>query len=185
MQDFQKDSTTLQIPVAKMSTSTKVILIAVLIVGIASLIWPPAFFIAIGVAVLLYLFSNFKDQQFQEALYKARVAALVNINGPVGFFSIHPMETVDELMARKAAFEKDLKASGNRWAEKIPIVCVPYSPMLYDNTTLTQSFCMYQQQCAATLHEANMLWAENAPIEIRNIFISQVLPGAAQKQTLQ
>jgi len=182
MDDFQKDSIDLQIPVAKMPGTTKVILAAVLVVGIASLIWPPAFFIAIGVAILLYLFGNFKDAQFQEALYKARVAALVNINGPVGFFSIHPMETVDELMARKAAFEKDLAASGNRWADKIPIVCVPYSPMLYDNTTLTQSFCMYQQQCSATLHEANMMWAEKAPIEIRNIFISQVLPGAAVKQ---
>ena len=181
MKDFQNDSIDLQIPVSKMSGTTKVILAAVLVVGIASLIWPPAFFIAIGVAILLYLFSNFKDAQFQEALYKARVSALVNINGPVGFFSIHPMETVEELMTRKRAFEKDLNASGNRWADKIPIVCVPYSPMLYDNTTLTQSFCMYQQQCSATLHEANMAWAENAPIEIRNIFISQVLPGAAQK----
>ncbi len=181
MKDFQNDSIDLQIPVSKMSGTTKAALAIGLIVGIASLIWPPAFFIAVGVALLLYFFGQFKDAQFHAEKEMARTAAMVNCNGPYGCFSNSPLETVEQLFARRDQYRKDLRLSGNRYADRIPIICIPYAPMLLEDAQLSQSFPMYQKSCAAALHEANMAWAENAPIEIRNIFISQVLPGAAQK----
>lgn len=115
-----------------------------------------------------------KKREAREAM--ARAAGFANVCGPVVIGSIHPLETVDELLERVAFFREQLRLSGNLYAEKIPVIAHPYRPMIYGPGQLTMAWNIYQRQVGETQHLENERWRNGqCPVELRAVFQSQVM----------
>lgn len=148
-----------------------------IVVGIALYWLYPMAILYLGIAgaggLLAWNYAE-KKRLFREA--QARANSYANICGPVLVASLSPTETVDEVQARAAEFREQLKLSGNPYSTRIPILAYPYQPMLYGPGQLTAAWNIYQRMAAERLHQENLRWAEDCPVEIRGIFLSQVMP---------
>lgn len=135
---------------------------AIIFIGIA----------AVGGAIAWHFAE--KKAAYREA--QARADAFANICGPVLISSSHPFETVEEVRERADEFKRQLELSRNRYWQAIPVIVYPYQPMLYGPGQLTAAWNIYQRMASEYLHAENIKWAESGPAELRQIFLSQVMP---------
>ena len=124
---------------------------------------------------------NYAEKVRAQREAQARADAFATICGPVLIMSNSPVETVEDVQARADEFREQLRLSGNLYAEEIPIVVYPYSPMLFGVGQLTAAWCLYQRLSGEKLHAENILWAETCPTQLRPIFLSQVMPAPKEE----
>lgn len=158
------------------------VFIVVALLGVLYMAYPEGI-IYLAVAFVSGLFAwNYADKIRMQREAQARADAFATICGPVLISSNDPVETVEEVQARADEFREQLRLSGNYYAEDIPIVVYPYSPMLFGVGQLTAAWCLYQRLAGERLHEANLMWAENCPVQLRPIFLSQVMPAPKKEE---
>lgn len=117
-----------------------------------------------------------RAQALKEA--KARAATYANCIGPIVVASIHPNETVEELEIRCDGWRENLRLSGNPYADKIPIIAMPYQVMLAEYGQLTAGWSTYQRQVGERQHNENIIWhSGKCPSELKALFASAVLPA--------
>jgi hypothetical protein len=122
-----------------------------------------------------------RAQALKEA--KARAATYANCIGPIVVSSIHPNETVEELELRCEEWRESLKLSGNPYAEKIPVIAMPYQVMLAEYGQLTAGWSTYQRQVGERQHNENIIWhSGKCPSELKALFASAVLPAPKQNE---
>ena len=128
---------------------------------------------------------NYAEKVRAQREAQARADAFATICGPVLIMSNSPVETVEDVRARADEFREQLRLSGNPYAEEIPLVVYPYSPMLFGVGQLTAAWCLYQRLSGEKLHAENILWAESCPAQLRQIFLSQVMPAPKEETEKQ
>ena len=113
----------------------------------------------------------------------ARLSALVNLCAPIVVATRWITEDVNSVMERVAQIKQDLKDSGNEYADIIPVIPFPYSPMLFEVGQLAMSWAIYERMVGEKRHMENLKWYEGniCPANLKAIFASQVMP--APKQT--
>lgn len=115
----------------------------------------------------------------------ARLSAVVNLCAPVVVPSMWITEDIESVAARAAQMKQDLKDSGNPYADIIPVIAYPYTPMLFQVGQLSMSWAIYQRMVGEQIHMENLKWYEgkDCPPQLKAIFASQVMP--APKQTIE
>ena len=122
-----------------------------------------------------------KAAELKEA--KSRAAAYANIKAPQVIGSETPEESIYDVAEKAKRFKEKLKLSGNYYADKIPIIEFPFSPMLYDTNQLSWSWDMYRRELAERQHTANLEWYNGkCPDELKALFASAVLPPVKQPE---
>lgn len=113
----------------------------------------------------------------------ARLSAIVNHCAPIVVATRWITEDVNSVMERVAQIKQDLKDSGNQYADIIPVIPFPYSPMLFEVGQLAMSWAIYERMVGEQRHMENLKWYEGniCPANLKAIFASQVMP--APKQT--
>jgi hypothetical protein len=134
----------------------------------------------LGVVLIIggYLWNDsiIKKQQLAEA--KARAASFANLIGPVIIASAHPGESVYDVAERAAFFKEQLRLSGNQWVDKLPIIEMPYQPILTQYGQLPAAWSIYQKQVGERQHAENLIWFEKScPNELKGLFANAVLPA--------
>jgi hypothetical protein len=103
--------------------------------------------------------------------------------GPIVVGSDNPEENVYLVQEKAKAWREKLKLSGNPYADKIPILEYPYSPMIYSVGQLSAGWSIYCKELAERQHRANMDWYEGkCPTELKALFASAVLPPIKQPE---
>ncbi len=109
---------------------------------------------------------------------RARAATYANICGPVIVASLSPEETAQDVADRAHVWREQLRLSGNPYAEKIPIIVLPFQPMLYQIGQLSIGWNIYQKEVSERQHLENIKWFEHGcPSHLRGVFASAVLPA--------
>jgi hypothetical protein len=146
-----------------------------------ALIYPPALIgLVAGVAVW-----HFAERRRQHAERVARATSYANVSGPVIIASIGPNESVDSVMARAEDWREQLRLNSNPYAEIIPIIPLPYRPMVYDERQLTLGWNIYQREVAKQQYLADTEWVKGlCPDKLKPLFLSQVL-GLVEEKTEQ
>lgn len=124
------------------------------------------------------LYHNYaaKQEALKEA--KSRAASYANMIGPIVVGSDNPEENVFDVAEKAKAWRENLKLSGNPYADLLPIIEYPYSPMLYQVGQLSAGWSIYQKQLAETQHMENLKWYEGkCPAPLKGLFASAVLPS--------
>jgi hypothetical protein len=134
---------------------------------------------AAGIAAGIAWYAAEKQRLLREA--KARASSYMNIVGPVVIGSTEPNETVSELLARVEAFKEQLALSENPYAAQIPVIALPYSPMMFGVGSLTLAWNIYQRQIADRQHLENMKWEKRCPEHLKSLFLSQVMGLVEEK----
>lgn len=172
MSTLQNNRKSLQESPAKLAITAGLVILA----GLA--LWKPAILaflgVAIGGGVVAWKIAE-KQRLLREAA--ARAAAYANICGPVVIASTHPGETVDEVRARAEEFRQQMQLSGNPYAHQIPVIAYPFEPMLFGVGQLTAAWNLYQRLAGEKQHAENLTWADRCPVQLRAIFLSQVMPA--------
>lgn len=109
----------------------------------------------------------------------ARLSAVVNLCAPVVVPSMWITEDVNSVAERAAQMKQDLKDSGNPYADIIPVIAYPYTPMLFQVGQLSMSWAIYQRMVGEQIHMENLKWYEgkDCPAQLKAIFASQVMPA--------
>lgn len=108
---------------------------------------------------------------------KAKAAAWANVCGPVIVASIHPGEGLAEVNTRAEFWKEQLALSGNPYASILPVVILPYQPLLVDIGHLPAAWSEYQRRVSETQHFENIKWYEGkCPAHLKQIFAAAVLP---------
>jgi hypothetical protein len=111
-------------------------------------------------------------------LAKARASAYTNCIGPVVIGATAPDETLEEIEARADAWREKLKVSGNPYAEIIPVVVYPYTPVLTHYGGLSMTWSMYGLHLAQKQYEENVAWYNGkCPSQLKAQFAADVLPA--------
>ncbi len=131
-----------------------------------------------GVAAWAAWSAAEKKREAREAA--ARAAAYANICGPVVIPSMHPGETVTEVQIRADEFKEQMRIGGNPYWLQVPVIPMPYQPMLYGVGQLTAAWNIYLREVGERQHVENLKWAEHCPAQLKPIFLSQVMPQPAQ-----
>ena len=148
--------------------------IALFFVGLSVSGFALAFALSGLIVAIFYL--ERKRQAAIEAT--ARAAAWVNIIGPVVIASMHPGETAQEVHERAEYFRAQLFLSGNPYADKIPVIEMPYTPILVDHGQLPAAWSIYQKSVGERQHLENLHWYERGcPNQLKTLFASAVLPA--------
>ena len=122
-----------------------------------------------------------KAAELREA--KSRAAAYANMIGPIVVGSDNPEENVYLVQEKAKAWRDKLRLSGNPYADKIPIIEYPYSPMIYSVGQLSAGWSIYCKELAERQHRANLEWYEGkCPNELKALFASAVLPPVKQPE---
>lgn len=128
---------------------------------------------------LAALLANYHIQQadkLREA--KSRAASYANMIGPIVVGSDNPEENVYDVQGKAKAWREKLRLSGNPYADILPIIEYPYSPLLYENEQLSTGWSIYQKQIASRQHMENIKWYEGkCPAQLKALFASAVLPS--------
>lgn len=158
------------------------VFIVVALLGVLYIAYPQGIiYLAVAFVSGLVVY-NYADKIRLQREAQARADAFATICGPVLITSHDPLETVEDVQARAVEFREQLRLSGNHYAYVIPLVVYPYSPMLFGVGQLTAAWCLYQRLAGERLHEANLLWAETCPVQLRPIFLSQVMPAPKEEE---
>lgn len=134
----------------------------------------------IGVAVIAAGYAYYLSVQKRKALEEAtaRAAVWANHPSPIVVFSWHPGETLQELHERAEFIRAQLRLSGNYYANLIPVIEVPFRPMLYENNQLSGSFARYIKEVCERIHIENVSWYEGkCPNELKEQHANAVLPA--------
>lgn len=156
----------------------KVFIAAALLLFGALALWKPVvllFVIVAGVGGAVAWHIAEKKRLLRESA--ARAAAYANICGPVVIASQHPAETVNEVRARAEEFREQMRISGNPYWLQIPVVAYPFEPMLFGVGQLTAAWNLYQRLAGEKQHAENLVWADRCPVQLKAIFLSQVMPA--------
>lgn len=139
---------------------------------------PRALFVAIPCGIVAALVWSHAEKQREARENAARLTGLVNLCAPVVVASVSITEAVPDLMERVEQWKRDLKNSGNPYADIIPVVPYPYSPMLFGPGQLSWAWPIYQRMVGEQQHTENLKWYEGkCPEQLKAIFASQVMPS--------
>lgn len=133
------------------------------------------------IAVFFVVGAMRREQELKEA--KARAATYTNCTCPIIVASRTPNETPADVARFAQEWRENLRLSGNQYAEIIPIIEMPYTPMLTDFGYLTASWAKYQREVGQRVHDENLKWyAGRCPNELKAVFASQAFPPVQQQQ---
>jgi len=108
----------------------------------------------------------------------ARLSAVMNLCAPIVVPSLWITEDVNSVAERAAQMKQDLKDSGNPYADILPVIPFPYTPMLFQVGQLSMSWAIYQRLVGEQVYMENLKWYEGAcPAQLKPIFASQVMPA--------
>ncbi len=139
--------------------------------------------VAMCLFIGVYLFIRHQEKEAELKEAKSRAAAYANMIGPIVVGSDNPEENVYLVQEKAKAWREKLKLSGNPYADKIPIIEYPYSPMIYSVGQLSAGWSIYCKELAERQHRANMDWYEGkCPTELKALFASAVLPPIKQPE---
>lgn len=159
----------------------------------------PAFVYPVGVALIMalsgvnllicaliitgaILYQNHLSKQEALKEARARAAGFANCAGPIVVSSQDPNEGPEQVAERARAFRENLRMSGNPYAEIIPIIEMPYAPMIYSNGQFSMGFTVYQACVDARRYEENMKWYNGkCPDILKPHFAAYVLPTPQPK----
>lgn len=131
---------------------------------------------AVPAAVIGYAVWSISEKQRTAREAAARVGACANISCPQVVFSVTPYESPAAVSARAAQWREDLRASGNIYAEQIPIIEYPFNPMIYGVGQLTFAWDIYRRMAGEVQHQENIKWVEGkCPKELRGSVLSQII----------
>lgn len=134
---------------------------------------------AIPCAVVGYIVWTISEKQRVARESAARVGACANISCPQIVSSITPYESPESVAQRAKQWREDLRASGNIYAELIPIVEHPFNPMIYGVGQLTYAWDIYKRMVGEVQHQENIKWVEGkCPRELRGAVLSQIIGQA-------
>ena len=138
---------------------------------------------AIPAAVIGYAIWHIKEKERTARESAARVGACANVSCPQVVFSMTPYESPAIVSARATQWREDLRASGNIYAEQIPIIEYPFNPMIYGVGELTYAWDIYRRQAGEKQHQENRKWVEGkCPKELRGAVLSQIIGQAPQPE---
>ncbi len=139
--------------------------------------------VAMCLFVCVWVFVRHQEKEAELKEARSRAAAYANVKAPQVIGSENPEEDI-YMVAKKAELWKEkLKLSGNPYADKIPIIEFPYTPMLYATDQLSWSWDMYRRELAERQHRANLEWYDGkCPNELKALFASAVLPPVKQPE---
>lgn len=142
------------------------------------LVWHTAGLVAAAIAAALVRFAFWRiAKELQAEQLRAQAAAWANLIGPVVIGSAHPGESAADVAERAAYFREQLRLSGNPYADKIPIIEMPYTPILTAHGQLTAGWSIYQKSVGERQHVENLSWYERGcPNELKPLFANAVLP---------
>ena len=157
--------------------------VALVYLAILAMIAADALPVWAGVLLIVSVFfvvgAMRREQELKEA--KARAATYANCIGPIIVASIHPNETAFEVAKRAQEWRESLRLSGNEYAEIIPIIELPYSPMLTEYGHFTAGWSTYQREVGQRTQDENIKWyTGRCPRELKELFASAVLPPVQQ-----
>jgi len=139
---------------------------------------------AIPAAVIGYVVWTLKEKERIAREAAARVGACANISCPQVIFSNTPYESPESVAQRAAQWREDLRASGNIYAEQIPIIEFPFNPMIYKVGQLTYAWDIYRRNAGEKQHNENIKWVEGkCPKELRGAVLSQIIGQESQSET--
>jgi len=139
---------------------------------------------ALPSAVIGYAVWTISEKQRIAREAAARVGACANTSCPQVVFSNTPYESPESVAQRAAQWRDDLRASGNHYAELIPIIEYPFNPMIYGVGQLTYAWDIYRRQCGEKQHQENIKWVDGkCPKELRGAVLSQIIGQSAQPET--
>lgn len=105
-----------------------------------------------------------------------RAAAFSQICGPYLVTSIDPTEGPADIAARAGQARKYLQDSGNPYANQIPIVQFPYTPVLaVGGGTQPLTWERYQILCVEKIFAANEAWKAVCPAPIKPLFLQGIV----------
>lgn len=138
---------------------------------------------AVPAAIIGGLVWNVSEKQRVAREAAARVGACANISCPQVIFSMTPYESPASVSARAAQWREDLKASGNIYADQIPIIEFPFNPMIYGVGQLTYAWDIYRRNAGEKQHQENIKWVEGkCPKELRGAVLSQIIGQPEQTE---
>ena len=142
------------------------------------LAWYAAGLVAAVLASALVRFAFWRiAKEFQAEQLRAQAAAWANLIGPVVIGSAHPGESAADVAERASYFRQQLRLSGNPYADKLPIIEMPYTPILTAHGQLTAGWSIYQKSVGERQHLENLAWYERGcPNELKPLFANAVLP---------
>lgn len=142
------------------------------------LVWHTAGLVAAAIAAALVRFAFWRvAKEFQAEQLRAQAAAWANLIGPVVIGSAHPGESAADVAERASYFRQQLRLSGNPYADKLPIIEMPYTPILTAHGQLTAGWSIYQKSVGERQHVENLSWYERGcPNELKPLFANAVLP---------
>lgn len=129
-------------------------------------------------SLLAVIAHNQSEKQKALAEARSRASSYANMIGPIVVGSDNPEENVYDVQEKAKAWREKLMLSGNPYADVLPIIEYPYSPMLYQVGQLSAGWSIYQKQLAETQHMENLKWYEGkCPAPLKALFASAVLPS--------
>jgi len=139
---------------------------------------------AIPAAVIGYVVWTLKEKERIAREAAARVGACANISGVQIVDAKTPYESPVEIQKRCEQWREDLRASGNIYAEVIPIIPYPFNPMIYGVGELTYAWDKYRRMVGEVQHQENIKWVEGkCPKELRGAVLSQIIGQESQSET--
>lgn len=139
---------------------------------------------ALPSAVIGYAVWTISEKQRIAREAAARVGACANVSCPQVVESKTPYESPAEIQKRCDQWREDLRASGNIYAEQIPIIPYPFNPMIYGVGELTYAWDKYRRMVGEVQHQENIKWVEGkCPKELRGAVLSQIIGQSAQPET--
>ena len=133
----------------------------------------------IGMGVAAYVAWSMAEKKRVARENAARLSAVVNLCAPVLVPSMWINEGINSVAERAAQMKQDLIDSGNPYANIIPVIAYPYTPMLFQIGQLSMSWAIYQRMVGEQIHMENLKWYEgkDCPPQLKAIFASQVMPA--------
>lgn len=142
----------------------------------------PFWGVIVGVVFSGLLFNRMQREQ-EIAKAKAAAASFANCIGPIVVGSQHPGETVVDVHSRAEFWREQLRLSGNPYAEIIPIIEYPYTPLLLDYGQLPAGWSIYSRLVGEKQHMADLEWYNGkCPQALKSLFASAVLPAPKQQE---
>lgn len=139
--------------------------------------------VAMCLFVCVWVFVRHQEKEAELKEARSRAAAYANMIGPIVVGSDNPEENVYLVAEKAKAWREKLQLSGNPYADKLPIIEYPYSPMIYSVGQLSAGWSIYCKELAERQHRANLEWYEGkCPQELKALFASAVLPPIKQPE---
>lgn len=176
----KSENQTLQTTANRFNDIAEIPVVAGVVLAILGLtilgVFKPGIGMGLAAAALFINWRINEASKLKEA--KARAAAYANMIGPLVVGSDNPEENVFVVAEKAKEWREKLKLSGNQYADLLPIIQYPFSPMLYQTGQLSAGWNIYLKELAERQHMANLEWYEGkCPAHLKGLFASTVLPA--------